>query len=179
MNFQKYLFKKKKIHLSRFPLPKSPYSAELTRIARLKGINPGAHEFIVPVKHVPFHQFIQLLANAGLVVGNSSSGVREAGAFGTPVVNLGTRQIGRESASNVLHVQNPASADQVSDALRKHFRKEFPRSFIYGDGRAVPRIIRYLKRVNLDAVIQKTFDFSGEARERETLIGVSRAMDRR
>ena len=137
-------------------------SKELTRIARLKGINPGAHAFITPVKHVPFHQFVLLLANAGLVVGNSSSGVREAGAFGTPVVNLGTRQMGRESASNVLHVPNPDSAEEVLKAIEKHYRQEFPRSFIYGDGHAVPRIIRFLKQVNLNASIQKTFDFSGD-----------------
>ena len=136
-------------------------SKELTRIARLKGVNPGSHDFIIPVKHVPFHQFVLLLANAGLVIGNSSSGVREAGAFGTPVINIGTRQIGRESASNVLHVQDPTSAEDVLSAVKKHYNKEFPRSFIYGDGHAVPRIIRFLKRVNINGPIQKTFDFSG------------------
>ena len=137
-------------------------SKELTRISRLKGINPSSHAFITPVKHVPFHQFVLLLANAGLVVGNSSSGIREACAFGTPVINLGTRQMGRESASNVLHVPNPGSADEVLTKIKKHYRQKFPRSLIYGDGHAVPRIIRFLKRINLNGSIQKTFDFSGD-----------------
>ena len=43
-------------------------SKELTRIARLKGLGPGQHEFIVPVKHVPFHEFVPLLGKSTLLV---------------------------------------------------------------------------------------------------------------
>lgn len=62
---------------------------------RRKGIEQ--HPNFRAVKHVPFDQFIQLVAHAGCMIGNSSCGVREAGAFGTPVINLGTRQTGRET----------------------------------------------------------------------------------
>lgn len=62
---------------------------------RKKGIEH--HPNFRAVKHVPFDQFIQLVAHAGCMIGNSSCGVREVGAFGTPVINLGTRQIGRET----------------------------------------------------------------------------------
>lgn len=69
----------------------------MVRVMRKKGIekNPNFHA----VKHIPFEQFIQLVAHAGLMIGNSSCGVREAGAFGTPVINLGTRQTGRETGN--------------------------------------------------------------------------------
>lgn len=62
---------------------------------RKKGIE--RHPNFRAVKHVPFEQFIQLVSHAGCMIGNSSCGVREAGAFGTPVINLGTRQTGRET----------------------------------------------------------------------------------
>ncbi len=67
----------------------------MTRIMRLKGIEH--HPNFRPAKHIPFEEFIILVANAGCMIGNSSAGVREAGAFGTPVVNLGSRQTGRET----------------------------------------------------------------------------------
>lgn len=70
-------------------------SKEMVRVMRKKGIEH--HPNFRAVKHVPFDQFIQLVAHAGCMIGNSSCGVREVGAFGTPVINLGTRQIGRET----------------------------------------------------------------------------------
>lgn len=72
-------------------------SKEMVRVMRKKGIEQ--HPNFRAVKHVPFEQFIQLVAHAGCMIGNSSCGVREAGAFGTPVINLGTRQTGRETGA--------------------------------------------------------------------------------
>lgn len=78
------------------PLCLSPVgSKEMVRVMRRKGVEQ--HPNFRAVKHVPFDQFIQLVAHAGCMIGNSSCGVREAGAFGTPVINLGTRQTGRET----------------------------------------------------------------------------------
>lgn len=67
----------------------------MVRVMRKKGIEQ--HPNFRAVKHIPFEQFIQLVCHAGCMIGNSSCGVREAGAFGTPVINLGTRQTGRET----------------------------------------------------------------------------------
>lgn len=67
----------------------------MVRVMRKKGIEQ--HPNFRAVKHIPFEQFIQLVSHAGCMIGNSSCGVREAGAFGTPVINLGTRQTGRET----------------------------------------------------------------------------------
>lgn len=72
----------------------------MVRVMRKKGIEH--HPNFRAVKHVPFDQFIQLVAHAGCMIGNSSCGVREVGAFGTPVINLGTRQTGRETGTCLL-----------------------------------------------------------------------------
>lgn len=45
-----------------------------------------------------------LLRHAVAIVGNSSSGIIEAGFFGKPVVNIGDRQAGRPAGENVINV---------------------------------------------------------------------------
>ncbi|KAG7313818.1 hypothetical protein KOW79_022314 [Hemibagrus wyckioides] len=132
-------------------------SKEMVRVMRKKGIEQ--HPNFRAVKHVPFNQFIQLVAHAGCMVGNSSCGVREAGAFGTPVVNLGTRQTGRETGENVLHVRDADTQNKIYHALELQFGKRYPCSKIYGDGNAVPRILKFLQSIDLSEPVQKTFSF--------------------
>ncbi|NWI01362.1 GLCNE kinase, partial [Tichodroma muraria] len=97
---------------------------EMVRVMRKKGIEH--HPNFRAVKHVPFDQFIQLVAHAGCMIGNSSCGVREVGAFGTPVINLGTRQTGRETGENVLHVRDADTQDKILHALQLQFGKQYP-----------------------------------------------------
>jgi UDP-hydrolysing UDP-N-acetyl-D-glucosamine 2-epimerase len=69
---------------------------------------------------VPREVYLDYLANADVLVGNSSSGVYEAPIYGTPVVNIGDRQQGRFMASNILQAE-PKSWDiiyQVNKALK-------------------------------------------------------------
>ncbi|XP_028301028.1 bifunctional UDP-N-acetylglucosamine 2-epimerase/N-acetylmannosamine kinase isoform X2 [Gouania willdenowi] len=132
-------------------------SKEMVRVMRKKGIEQ--HPNFRAVKHIPFEQFIQLVSHAGCVIGNSSCGVREAGAFGTPVINLGTRQTGRETGENVLHVRDADSHNKIYHALELQFGKRYPCSKIYGDGNAVPRILKFLHSIDLNEPLQKTFCF--------------------
>ncbi|XP_041789236.1 bifunctional UDP-N-acetylglucosamine 2-epimerase/N-acetylmannosamine kinase isoform X1 [Chelmon rostratus] len=132
-------------------------SKEMVRVMRKKGIEQ--HPNFRAVKHIPFDQFIQLVCHAGCMIGNSSCGVREAGAFGTPVINLGTRQTGRETGENVLHVRDADSQDKIYHALELQFGKRYPCSKIYGDGNAVSRILNFLHTIDLDEPLQKTFCF--------------------
>uniref|UniRef100_A0A4W5KK08 Bifunctional UDP-N-acetylglucosamine 2-epimerase/N-acetylmannosamine kinase n=1 Tax=Hucho hucho TaxID=62062 RepID=A0A4W5KK08_9TELE len=132
-------------------------SKEMVRVMRKKGVEQ--HPNFRAVKHVPFEQFIQLVCHAGAMIGNSSCGVREAGAFGTPVINLGSRQTGRETGENVLHVRDADTQNKIYHALDLQFGKRYPCSKIYGDGNAVPRILKFLQAIDLDEPLQKTFCF--------------------
>uniref|UniRef100_A0A8C7M349 Glucosamine (UDP-N-acetyl)-2-epimerase/N-acetylmannosamine kinase n=1 Tax=Oncorhynchus kisutch TaxID=8019 RepID=A0A8C7M349_ONCKI len=132
-------------------------SKEMVRVMRKKGVEQ--HPNFRAVKHVPFEQFIQLVCHAGAMIGNSSCGVREAGAFGTPVINLGSRQTGRETGENVLHVRDADTQNKIYHALELQFGKRYPCSKIYGDGNAVPRIMKFLQAIDLDEPLQKTFCF--------------------
>ena len=50
-----------------------------------------------------------MLARVSCTVGNSSSFVRDAGYFGTPVVLVGDRQEGRETDEHVTRVEPTAA----------------------------------------------------------------------
>jgi|APSaa5957512535_1039671.scaffolds.fasta_scaffold68472_1 UDP-hydrolysing UDP-N-acetyl-D-glucosamine 2-epimerase len=54
------------------------------------------------IKHMPLDGFVHAVAHAYCMVGNSSAGIREAATFGTPVVNIGNRQNGRERNNNTI-----------------------------------------------------------------------------
>ena len=48
--------------------------------------------------------FLRLIYNARCLIGNSSVGIRESSFLGIPVVNIGSRQNGRERGRNVAAV---------------------------------------------------------------------------
>jgi UDP-hydrolysing UDP-N-acetyl-D-glucosamine 2-epimerase len=90
-------------------------------------------------KNLPTETYIRLMRNAACLVGNSSSGIREGAYIGTPVVNIGTRQVGRERGPNVIDV--PYDKDAIVDAIftqLKHGR--YHTADTYGDGQAGGRI---------------------------------------
>ena len=50
------------------------------------------------------NDFLKLLKNSKCLIGNSSVGIRECAYLGVPVVNIGSRQSGRERGKNVIDV---------------------------------------------------------------------------
>lgn len=109
-------------------------------------------------------RYVSLLRYAAAMVGNSSSGIIEAPFFGLPVVNIGSRQQGRQRAENVLDV--PHDHEAIEQAIRATLTDE---GFIrlaractnpYGDGHAGERIAAALAAVPLDrSVLQKRLHY--------------------
>lgn len=92
--------------------------------------------------------FLRLIFNSRGLVGNSSVGIRESSFLGIPVVNIGTRQSGRERSSNVLDVNYDRG--EIAGAIRHHMGNgNYPRSSMYGDGEAGKRIAEILSEVPL------------------------------
>ncbi len=88
-----------------------------------------------------------LLRYAGVMIGNSSSGIMEAPSLKIPVVNIGLRQQGRERAANIIDAEGTAAA--VTTALERADSPAFLSSLSgvvnpYGDGRAGRRIAAIL-----------------------------------
>lgn len=94
------------------------------------------------VRGLPPRQFLRLLRQTTVLVGNSSAGIREAGALGVPVVNIGRRQDGRQRCGNVIDVEH--DPDAITAAITYQRGKLYPMSTIYGDGAAAPKIAETL-----------------------------------
>jgi len=113
------------------------------------------------VEHLGTQVYFSLMAHAGAMAGNSSSGLIEAPSFELPTVNIGTRQEGRLRAANVIDVgyRREEIRAAIRQALDPSFRRRL-RGMVnpYGDGRATERIVRRLKEVPLDQrLISKRF----------------------
>ena len=102
-------------------------------------------------KNMTGTDFLRLLCNARCLVGNSSVGIRECAYLGVPVVNIGSRQSGRERGRNVVDVAYDRVA--IRDATARlaegtHFEPDK----IYGDGESGRRI------ADLLATLPKVFE---------------------
>jgi len=94
-------------------------------------------------KNFAFEDYAKLINNAAVLVGNTSSGIRESAYLGVPVVNIGTRQNHRERGENVIDVNY--SRDEIREAIKKQIAHgKYPSNHLYGDGRAGEKIAEIL-----------------------------------
>jgi UDP-hydrolysing UDP-N-acetyl-D-glucosamine 2-epimerase len=115
--------------------------------------NPRSIHFF---KNLPPADFLRLCYGSRCVVGNSSVGIRECAFLGIPVVNIGSRQRGRERAANVLDV--PYESAQIRAAIEQQYANgHYSSDHLYGDGRSGKRIAEILARAPLD--YDKTFTY--------------------
>jgi GDP/UDP-N,N'-diacetylbacillosamine 2-epimerase (hydrolysing) len=109
--------------------------------------------------HLARPEFVSWLAASDLLVGNSSSGIIEAASFGTPVVNIGSRQNLRQRNSNVFDC-SVDRADLDRAIQRALAAPRFDRYNVYGDGKAGERVAGLLASIDLAAAsIAKTNDY--------------------
>jgi len=106
-------------------------------------------------KNLPMEIFVQLMDMCQVLIGNTSSAIREGGIVGVPVVNIGTRQQGRCRGKNVMDVDY--NNDEIYNAIKKQIEHgKYKPDYIYGDGKAGSRIAKILCEVDLKKVdIQK------------------------
>jgi UDP-hydrolysing UDP-N-acetyl-D-glucosamine 2-epimerase len=88
--------------------------------------------------------YLRVIAAAGCLIGNSSSFVRDAGYFGTPVVLVGNRQRFREHDAHVVEVAPDAAAIHAAVKSQLAHGRYAPSS-LYGDGHVAPRIAEKLE----------------------------------
>jgi GDP/UDP-N,N'-diacetylbacillosamine 2-epimerase (hydrolysing) len=130
-------------------------------------INQMIDEYVVNNSHksVVFTSLGQLRYLSALqfvdaVVGNSSSGLTEAPSFKIGTINIGDRQKGRVKAESVIDcIPNKNS---ILEAFKKLYSIEFKNKLKnvknpYGDGYASQRIIKEIKKFDLNNILKKSF----------------------
>ncbi len=157
------------------------------------GLESGAEQIIDAIKrfvaagerrfYVPSFgskNYLTVLKNAKVILGNSSSGLVEAASFGVPCVNVGKRQEGRLAAASVLHCGYVES--EIEAQLNKALSDQFRRANLhcanpydpYHDGRNSDRIVYTLQRaldtIPRDRLLKKKLDFTVLETEWNTLL---------
>lgn len=117
-------------------------------------------DFVV-VKTLTRDRYLGFLKECAAMIGNSSSGIIEAGYFKKPVINIGNRQKGRECGQNVIHVGYDEK--KISAALTQALSPSFKivaksTKHPYGSGNAAKKIVQTLEKLrNTDAIFYKKF----------------------
>ncbi len=92
--------------------------------------------------------FLRLVKNSNALIGNSSVGIRECAFLGIPVVNIGSRQAGRERGVNV--VDTTYDRNRIVTSIQKQLSNgHYDSDTTYGNGEAGSKIAKLLADVFL------------------------------
>jgi len=100
------------------------------------------------VESLGAERYLNALRHALAVVGNSSSGLYESPLFGTPCINIGPRQAGRERAANVIDVDYGSAF--LKKALNNLWMEPKPKARIdspFGNTPASTKIIGFIEEI--------------------------------
>lgn len=105
-------------------------------------------------------RYLSAMAHVDAVIGNSSSGLIEAPAIGTPTIDIGDRQSGRLRAPSVIH--SSEDAQDIRSALKVVLSAEHKvlsdrRQTPYGCPGAALRIASVIRDYPLEGLIMKRF----------------------
>jgi len=115
-------------------------------------------DFLKTFKNIEHDEFLSLMNMADVMIGNSSSGIFEALYFNLPVINIGSRQDGREQGDNVINTVYESS--QIEKSINKVMNDDFKNKIKnskkpYGDGDASEKIVKILSNIELNKELLK------------------------
>jgi UDP-hydrolysing UDP-N-acetyl-D-glucosamine 2-epimerase len=122
------------------------------RVFREKNPDAPIHFF----RNFSVEDYARVLNSASCIIGNSSSGLREAAFLGVPCVNVGTRQNGRERGHNVM------DADYKKEDIVRAIREQvahgrYSPDYRFGEGHSGRKIADILSSVKTS--IQKKLTY--------------------
>lgn len=107
------------------------------------------------------NDFVNLLRNLSIMIGNSSAGLLELATLKVPVINIGLRQRGRYADRNVIFSEiTPTEIEKsVAIALSPEFRESLLDLVnSYGSGGSAEKAIQELKGLEFKSAVKKKFD---------------------
>jgi UDP-N-acetylglucosamine 2-epimerase (hydrolysing) len=103
-----------------------------------------------------FEYFLSLLKNAEFIIGNSSSGIREAEFFGVSAINIGTRQQNRTKNKDIINIK--ADTKEILNAIGEIKENKIKKSSNFGNGKSMEKFYEIISRSSFwKAKIQKQF----------------------
>lgn len=107
---------------------------------------------------IKFEYFLTFLKHCQFIIGNSSSGIREAGIYGIPAIDIGERQKDRYSSNDkhVIHIEHDIS--NITRSIQYALTYEPPKSESFGTGKSAENFIKILDNDRIwETRIQKYF----------------------
>lgn len=105
------------------------------------------------VTHLPRTQYLSLIAESDLMLGNSSSSIIEAASLKTPVVNVGDRQNARERNDSLFDC--PITRADIAQAIARALAYTGDFDNLYDQGGCAPRLAGAIKSLDISAAILK------------------------
>jgi len=81
---------------------------------------------------IRFEYFLTLLKHSEFIIGNSSTGIREAEVFGIPSINIGSRQQNRSNNTDIVNVTRVVK-DDILKAIKGIKNKKYSRKNNFGE----------------------------------------------
>ena len=137
-------------------------------VVLLPNNDPGSKQIFSAIRRLPpnrfrvipsmrFSYFSELLRNASCIVGNSSTGVREAPFLGVPSLNFGSRQHGSCHEPSITHA-NDCDGELILKFLSSKWGNRVPKSTEFGEGNAAKKFVETLARRSFwEQNLQKEF----------------------
>lgn len=104
-------------------------------------------------KSLPYEYFLALEREASVWIGNSSGAMVESSSFGTPVVNIGTRQSNRQRAGNVIDARYDTKdiVSAITRSLDPKYRIRLKKiKNPWGDGQTGKRVVKILENLDIN-----------------------------
>ena len=90
-----------------------------------------------------FEYFLTTLKNCSMIIGNSSTGIREADVYGKVAINIGTRQNGRYLDANHI-INSDYSSHSILKSIHKAANIITNKKINFGDGNSSTKFIEIL-----------------------------------
>jgi len=92
--------------------------------------------------------YLKIIKRCKCLIGNSSSGIREASYLRIPVINVGDRQKFRERGNNVI--DQVVNHKKILKSIKFISAKKIKKNNIYGNGDSSKKILNILSKIKLN-----------------------------
>ena len=93
-----------------------------------------------------FEFYLTLLKNSKFIIGNSSSGIREAPVYGVQTINLGERQKNRADNNSIINLK--FDEKKILNSINNLKKIRNKKNFIFGSGGSAKKVIQVINKKN-------------------------------